>query len=59
MTKVKPRNHVRFIWFSAEESGLIGLESLRRPALEEELGRHRGDAELRHGRVAELRPLRL
>ncbi|MDP1848154.1 MAG: M28 family peptidase [Solirubrobacteraceae bacterium] len=24
MTKVKPRNQVRFIWFSAEESGLIG-----------------------------------
>jgi Zn-dependent M28 family amino/carboxypeptidase len=24
MAKVKPRNHVRFIWFSAEESGLIG-----------------------------------
>ena len=24
MTKVKPRNQVRFIWFSAEESGLLG-----------------------------------
>jgi Peptidase family M28/PA domain len=24
MTKVKPRNKVRFIWFSAEESGLLG-----------------------------------
>ena len=24
MAKVKPRNQVRFIWFSAEESGLIG-----------------------------------
>jgi Zn-dependent M28 family amino/carboxypeptidase len=24
MTKVKPRNKVRFIWFSAEESGLFG-----------------------------------
>ena len=24
MAKVKPRNHVRFIWFSAEESGLLG-----------------------------------
>ena len=26
MTKVKPRNHVRFIWFSAEESGLLGSD---------------------------------
>jgi Zn-dependent M28 family amino/carboxypeptidase len=27
MTKVKPRNKVRFIWFSAEESGLLGSEA--------------------------------
>jgi Zn-dependent M28 family amino/carboxypeptidase len=26
MHKVKPRNQVRFIWFSAEESGLLGSE---------------------------------
>jgi Zn-dependent M28 family amino/carboxypeptidase len=26
MEKVKPRNHVRFIWFSGEESGLLGSE---------------------------------
>ena len=26
MAKVKPRNQVRFIWFSAEESGLLGSE---------------------------------
>ncbi len=26
MAKVKPRNQVRFIWFSAEESGLIGSD---------------------------------
>jgi Peptidase family M28 len=26
MAKVKPRNHVRFMWFSAEESGLIGSD---------------------------------
>ena len=26
MKKVKPRNHMRFIWFSAEESGLLGSE---------------------------------
>ena len=29
MAKVKPRNQVRFIWFSAEESGLLGLQVLR------------------------------
>jgi hypothetical protein len=27
MTKVKPRNQVRFVWFSAEESGLLGAEA--------------------------------
>lgn len=27
MAKVKPRNQVRFIWFSAEESGLLGSEA--------------------------------
>ncbi len=27
MEKVKPRNKVRFIWFSAEESGLLGSEA--------------------------------
>jgi Zn-dependent M28 family amino/carboxypeptidase len=26
MKKVKPHNKVRFIWFSAEESGLLGSE---------------------------------
>ena len=26
MAKVKPRNQVRFIWFSAEESGLLGSQ---------------------------------
>jgi Zn-dependent M28 family amino/carboxypeptidase len=26
MTKVKPRNQVRFIWFSGEESGLLGSQ---------------------------------
>jgi Zn-dependent M28 family amino/carboxypeptidase len=27
MAKVKPRNRVRFIWFGAEESGLLGSEA--------------------------------
>jgi hypothetical protein len=27
MTKVKPRNKVRFMWFSAEESGLLGSQA--------------------------------
>src|SRR3954452_3493872 len=41
MEKTKPRNAVRFMWFSAEEAGL------------------RGDARLRHARVAQLRALRV
>ena len=38
MTKVKPRNHVRFIWFSAEESGLIGSDYYVSQLSEAELG---------------------
>ena len=37
MAKVKPRNHVRFIWFSAEESGLIGSDHYVAQLSEEEL----------------------
>lgn len=38
MAKVKPRNHVRFIWFSGEESGLLGSEYYVSQLSEEELG---------------------
>jgi hypothetical protein len=36
MTKVNPRNKVRFIWFSAEESGLLGSEAYVASLTEEE-----------------------
>ncbi len=39
MTKVKPRNTVRFIWFSAEESGLIGSDHYVTALPDEELAR--------------------
>ena len=59
MTKVNPRNKVRFIWFGAEESGLLGSEAYV-AGLRPRNGRtDRRDAELRHGRLTELRSLRL
>jgi Zn-dependent M28 family amino/carboxypeptidase len=36
MRKVKPRNQVRFIWFSAEESGLLGSQHYVETLPEEE-----------------------
>jgi hypothetical protein len=36
MTKVKPRNQVRFIWFSGEESGLLGSTAYVASLSEEE-----------------------
>jgi Zn-dependent M28 family amino/carboxypeptidase len=38
MAKVKPRNHVRFIWFSGEESGLLGSRYYVSQLSDEELG---------------------
>ena len=38
MAKVKPRNHVRFIWFSGEESGLLGSTYYVSQLSDEELG---------------------
>ena len=59
MAKVKPRNTVRFAWWSAEESSLVGstryVDSLTQAGARQD----RAEPELRHGRVAELRPLRL
>ena len=48
---------MRFIWFSAEESGLLGSEAYVASLPASEREQDRGDAELRHDRVAELRPL--
>jgi Zn-dependent M28 family amino/carboxypeptidase len=39
MTKVTPRNKVRFIWFSAEESGLLGSEAYVASLSPEERGK--------------------
>ena len=56
---IEPVNQVRFAWWGAEEAGLVRLAVLRRPALEERGQGHSREPELRHGRIAELRPLRL
>jgi Zn-dependent M28 family amino/carboxypeptidase len=42
MAKVKPRNQVRFIWFSAEESGLLGSDFYVNSLSDEERGRIAG-----------------
>ncbi len=39
MQKVKPRNKVRFLWFAAEESGLLGSEAYVDSLSEEKLDR--------------------
>ena len=59
INKMKLRNKVRFIWFSAEESGLLGSEAYVASLHDSAAEQDRGDAELRHDRVAELRALRL
>jgi Zn-dependent M28 family amino/carboxypeptidase len=57
--KIKPRNRVRFAFWAAEESGLVGLDPLRREP-EPEPGRPAvRQPELRHARVAELRAVRV
>ncbi len=59
MAKVKPRNTVRFMWFGAEEARTAGLDPLRQPARRGPDRRHRPQPQLRHGRVPQLRALRL
>ena len=56
---VKPTNRVRFAFWGGEEFGLLGAEHYLATLPE---GRAEGpdaEPELRHGRLAELRPLRL
>ena len=58
MAKVQPQNTIRFAWWGAEEGGL----SAPRPTSRASLRRSRTASavpELRHGRLAELRLLRL
>ena len=55
---IRPRRQLRFAFWGAEESGLLGVPALRRHA------RRRArldlrEPQLRHDRLAELRPLRL
>ena len=57
--KTKPRNQIRFLWFGAEESGLVGSQLLRRLPHGGRARPDRGDAQLRHDRIAQLRAVRL
>ena len=55
-------NKMRFAWWGAEEGGLVGSTVLRqRPGRQRprRAGRHRDVPQLRHGRLAELRPVPL
>ena len=59
MAKVKPRNKVRFAWWGAEESGLVGSTYYVDNLTQERAGRDHAVPELRHDRLAELRVLHL
>ncbi len=59
MAKVKPRNKVRFAWWGGEESGLVGSTAYVAGLSEAEARQDRAVPELRHGRLAEPRLLRL
>ena len=56
---VYPKNKIRFIWFSAEESGLLGSEAYVASLPPTERSKIAAMLELRHDRFAELRQLRL
>ena len=55
----RPRNKLRFMWYGAEEFGLLGSEAYVDSLSPGRAGPDHGDDQLRHGRLAELRPLRL
>ena len=57
--KIKPRQKVRFAFWGAEESGLLGSEHYVDTLSDAELGEDLRQPELRHARLAELRPLRV
>ena len=56
---IQPRNKVRFAFWGAEEARPDRLAVLHRQSPEEGNQEHRRQPELRHGRLPELRPLRL
>ena len=53
------RNKVRFMWFGAEENGLVGSSYYAADPEPEGSGQDRRDARLRHARVGQLHPRRL
>ena len=60
MAKVKPENTLRFAWWGAEESGLVGSTAYVAGHLSQAERRpDRAVPQLRHGRLAELRVLRV
>ena len=56
---IKPENQLRFAWWGAEESGLVGSTEYVEQLTEEEGAQHRPVPQLRHDRVAELRAIHL
>ena len=57
--KIKPRRTVRFAFWGAEESGLLGSEHYVATLPDERAHQDLREPELRHGRLAQLRALRL
>ena len=57
--KIKPRRALRFAFWGAEESGLLGSEHYVADAADGPAGPDLREPELRHGRLAQLRPVRL
>ena len=59
MAKLKLPNQLRFAWWGAEEDGLVGSTRYVASLTEDDAGRPRDVPQLRHDRVAELRPVHL
>ena len=51
---IAPRNKVRFIWFGAEESGLLGSEYYVSQLTRRQIQEHRRHAQFRHDRLAQF-----
>ena len=56
---IEPVNKVRFSWWGAEESGLVGSHAVRRGDVARGVRGARDEPELRHARLAEPRQVRL
>ena len=54
IAKLKPQNTLRFAWWGAEESGLVGSTNYVNGLSQAEKDRDRAVPELRHDRLAEL-----